>query len=163
FWLPRWLPTPGKLRFDRAVRRLDEIIYRLIRQRRQTGEPGHVRAGEPGRVSAGEPGCVSAGRGDLLSVLLHARAEDDGTRMADTQVRDEAMTLFPAGHETTALTLSGAWSLLALNPPAAERLAAEVDAVLSGRPPNADDLPRLCYTEQVVQEVMRVRPPIYTI
>src|SRR5262249_17320563 len=98
FWLPRWLPTPGKLRFDRAVRRLDEIIYRLIRQRRESGEE----------------------RGDLLSILLHARDEDDGTRMTDQQVRDEAMTLFLAGHETTALTLSWAWWLLALNPSAAE-------------------------------------------
>jgi cytochrome P450 len=141
FWLPRWLPTPGKVRFDRAVRRLDEIIYRFIRQRRASGEE----------------------RSDLLSILLHARDEDDGSRMTDQQVRDEAMTLFLAGHETTALTLSWTWYLLALNPNVAERLIVEVDEVLAGRPPAAEDLARLRYTEQVVMEAMRVRPPIYTI
>jgi cytochrome P450 len=136
-WLPRWVPTPGKVRFDRAVRRLDEIIYRFIRERRESG--------------------------DLLSILLQARDEDDGSRMTDRQVRDEAMTLFLAGHETTALTLSWTWYLLAQNPDVAERLAAEVDDVLAGRPPGADDLPRLRYAEQVVQEAMRILPPIYTI
>jgi cytochrome P450 len=141
FWLPHWVPTPGKFRFDRAVRRLDEIIYRFIHERRASGEQ----------------------RGDLLSILLHARDEDDGSRMTDRQVRDEAMTLFLAGHETTALTLSWTWYLLASNPRVAERLAAEVDEVLGSRTPTADDLPRLRYAEMVVQESMRVLPPIYTI
>ncbi len=141
FWLPRWVPTPGKLRFDRAVRRLDEIIYRFIRERRHNG---------------GE-------RGDLLSILLNARDEDDGSRMTDRQLRDEAMTLFLAGHETTALTLSWTWYLLATHPLVAERLAAEVDDVLGARAPGADDLSRLRNAEQVVQESMRVLPAIYTI
>ena len=141
FWLPSWLPTPGKIRFDRAVRRLDDIIYRFIHQRRQSREQ----------------------RTDLLSILLHARDEDDGSRMTDKQLRDEAMTLFLAGHETTALTLSWTWYLLAENPRVQEKLAAEVDAILGGKVPTADDLPRLHYAEQVIQESMRVLPAIYTI
>jgi cytochrome P450 len=142
FWLPAWIPTPGKIRFDRAVRRLDDIIYGFIRQRRASGEE----------------------KGDLLSILLHARDEDDGGQMTDKQLRDEAMTLFLAGHETTALTLSWAWYLLATNPRVQEPLTAEVDAVLGGRrTPTVDDLPRLRYTEQVVQESMRVLPPVYTV
>ena len=141
FWLPAWVPTPGKIRFDRAVRRLDNIIYGFIRQRRASG----------------------AEHGDLLSILLHARDEDDGGRMTDKQLRDEAMTLFLAGHETTALTLSWTWYLLATNPRAQEPLLAEVDAVLAGRTPTPDDLPRLRYAEQVVQESMRLLPPVYTI
>ena len=141
FWLPAWLPTPGKIRFDRAVRRLDDIIYRFIQQRRQSREE----------------------KPDLLSILLHARAEDDGSRMTDKQLRDEGMTLFLAGHETTALTLSWTWYLLAENPPVQEKLAAEVDAVLGERTPTADDLPRLRYAEQVIQESMRVLPAIYTV
>ena len=141
FWLPSWLPTPGKIRFDRAVRRLDEIIYRFIHQRRQSREQ----------------------KPDLLSILLNARDEDDGSRMTDRQLRDEAMTLFLAGHETTALTLTWTWYLLAENPRVQEKLAAEVDAVLGGRTPAADDLPRLKYAELVIQESMRVLPAIYTI
>jgi cytochrome P450 len=92
--LPLWLPTPRNLRMRRAVRRLDDILYRFIRERRAQGTD----------------------RGDLLSILLHARDEDDGTRMTDRQVRDEAMTLFLAGHETTALTLAWTWYLLAGHP-----------------------------------------------
>jgi cytochrome P450 len=141
FWLPAWLPTPGKIRFDRAVRRLDDIIYGFIRQRRQSREE----------------------KPDLLSILLHARDEDDGSRMTDRQLRDEAMTLFLAGHETTALTLSWTWYLLAENPRVQDKLTAEVDAVLGDRTPAADDLPRLRYSEQVIQESMRVLPAIYTI
>src|SRR5439155_7304389 len=82
--VPMWMPTPRNLSMRRAVRRLDAIIYGYIRRRRQSGED----------------------KGDLLSILLHARDEADGKGMTDRQVRDEAMTLFLAGHETTALALS---------------------------------------------------------
>jgi cytochrome P450 len=139
--LPIWLPTPRNLRLKRAVRRLDEILYGFIRQRRQSGTD----------------------RGDLLSLLLHARDEDDGSRMTDRQLRDEAMTLFLAGHETTALTLSWAWYLLACHPEAEERLLAEVLAVLAGRAPTVADLPRLRYAEAVVQEALRLYPPAHVI
>jgi cytochrome P450 len=137
---PLWLPLPANLRFRRAVRRLDAIIYGFIRQR---------RGGGPDRP-------------DLLSLLLHARDEDD-TRMTDRQLRDEAMTLFLAGHETTALALSWAWYLLASHPEAQARLLAEADAVLGGREPAAQDLPRLRYTEGVVLEALRLYPPAYVI
>jgi cytochrome P450 len=139
--LPYWLPIPSNLRMRRAIRRLDGIIYRFIEQRRQRQSDG----------------------ADLLSLLLQARDEDDGGRMTDRQVRDEAMTLFLAGHETTSLALSWTWYLLATHPEVEERLATEVRTVLGGRLPSFDDLPRLRYTEGVVRESMRVYPPIYTI
>ncbi len=138
---PIWLPTPGNLRLRRAIRRLDEILYGFIRQRR-----AHPAASD-----------------DLLSLLLHARDEADGTGMTDRQVRDEAMTLFLAGHETTALALSWTWYLLAQHPEVEAKLHAEVDAVLAGRVPTADDQPRLRYTEMVALESMRLYPPAYTI
>jgi cytochrome P450 len=139
--IPIWIPTLVNLRMRKAIRRLDQIIYRFIDQRRQGG----------------------ADRGDLLSLLLHARDEDDGGQMTDRQVRDEAMTLFLAGHETTTLALSWTWYLLATHPEVEERLATEVRAVLGGRLPTIDDLPRLRYAEKVVRESMRLYPPVYTI
>lgn len=139
--VPIWLPTPHNLRARRTVRRLDEIIYGFIRQRRQSGQE----------------------HGDLLSILLHARDEDDGQGMTDQQVRDEAMTLFLAGHETTALALGWTWYLLATHPEAEERLCAELREVLGSRTPTVDDLPRLRYTEAVVTESMRILPPVYAI
>jgi cytochrome P450 len=139
--LPLSIPTPGNLRVRRAARRLDEIIYGFIHQRRESGED----------------------KGDLLSMLLHARDESDRTGMTDKQLRDEAMTLFLAGHETTALTLSWTWYLLARNPEAAGKLAAEVDAVLGTRRPSVEDLARLRYTEAVVLESMRLYPPAYAL
>lgn len=134
--LPDWVPTPGNLRRERAARGLDNIIFDLIRRR---------RAGNS--------------HGDLLSILLSARDEDDGSRMSDQQVRDEALTLFLAGHDTTALTLSWAAYLLARHPEAARLLEAEADAVFVTRTPTPGDLPRLRYAEQVIQEVMRLYPP----
>jgi cytochrome P450 len=138
---PLWLPTPGNLRLRRAVRRLDAIIYGFIAQRR-----AHPTA-----------------TNDLLSLLLHARDESDGSGMTDRQLRDEAMTLFLAGHETTALVLSWSWYLLALNPDAAAKLHAEVDTALAARAPTVDDIPQLRYVEWVVLEAMRLYPPAYTI
>jgi len=135
--LPESVPTPANLRMRRAVRRLDDILYDLIKQRREGGD-----------------------QKDLLSILLHARHED-GAVMTDRQLRDEAMTLFLAGHDTTALTLSWAWYLLAQNPRVYDALQAELAAVLGGRPPTPADLPRLPYTERVVQEVMRLYPAAY--
>ncbi len=138
--LPVWVPTPENLRLRRINRRLDDIIFRFIAQRRQARQD----------------------KGDLLSMLLQARDEDDGSRMTDQQVRDEAMTLFLAGHETTALALSWTWFLLAQNPQVEERLAAEVKQALAGRLPTVTDLPRLAYAEKVILESMRVYPPVWT-
>src|SRR5258705_5939945 len=110
--LPHWGPTPADLRSAQAIRRLDQVIYGMIATRRSSGED----------------------RGDLLSILLHAQDADDGTGMTDRQVRDEAMTLFMAGHETTAVALSWTWYLLGQHPQGEARVAEEVRAALGGRP-----------------------------
>ena len=139
--VPLWLPTPANLRLHRAIRRLDEVVYRMIADRRRSPED----------------------RGDLLSILLQAQDADDGSRMTDRQVRDEVMTLFLAGHETTAVALSWTWYLLAQHPAVAARLADELRVVLDGRPPAVTDLPALRYTERVVTESLRLYPPAYGI
>jgi cytochrome P450 len=139
--IPYWVPTPRNLRSRRAVRRLDELIHRIIAERRASAED----------------------RGDLLSLLLHAQAADDGSRMTGQQVRDEVMTMFLAGHETTAVALSWTWYLLAQHPDVDARLAHELRDVLGGRVPSLADLPRLKYAEMVVTESMRLYPPAYAI
>jgi cytochrome P450 len=138
--LPRWLPTPSNVRLWRALGRVRGLVDGFIRQGRARKAPGE----------------------DLLSRLIHAQ-DEDGTHMTDRQLRDEAMTLYLAGHETTALTLSWTWYLLAQHPQVEERLAAEWSAVLGGRSPTAADLPRLSYTEHVITESMRLYPPAYLI
>ncbi|HEY3119150.1 MAG TPA: cytochrome P450 [Vicinamibacteria bacterium] len=135
------LPLPSNVRFLRAKARLDETIYRLIAERRREGTD----------------------RGDLLSMLLLARDEQgDGRGMTDLQLRDELMTLFLAGHETTANALTWTWYLLSSNPAAEARLHAEVDA-LGDRIAGFDDLPRLAYTERVFAETMRLYPPAWAV
>ena len=141
FSLPGFIPTPARRRSRRAIERLDRIVYGIIAARRASDED----------------------RGDLLSILLHAQDADDGSRMTDRQVRDEVMTLFLAGHETTAVALSWTWYLLAQHPDVEKRLASELEAVLGGRLPAVADLPRLRYTEMVVTESMRLYPPAYTL
>jgi len=137
------LPLPPQRRFQRARAKLDAVIYRIIGERRRSGED----------------------RGDLLSTLLHAVDEEgDRTGMTDEQVRDEVMTLFLAGHETTANALTWAFYLLAQNPEAESRLHEELGAVLEGgRPPTADDYAALRYTEMVVSETMRLYPPAWAV
>jgi cytochrome P450 len=138
---PAWLPTPLNLQVERAARRLDRIILGIIAERRRS----------------------SADHGDLLSMLLHAQDEESGRRMTDAQLRDEAMTLFMAGHETTANTLAWAWYLLARHPEAEARLHAELDAVLGDRAPTLADLPRLSYTGMIVTETLRVYPTVWMV
>lgn len=135
--LPAWAPTPKNLREKRAVARLDAILQTLIRTRRASAEP----------------------RKDLLSVLLAAVDADTGARMSDRQLRDEMMTLFLAGHETTATALTWTWYLLALYPEVEAKLADELQRVLAGRAPTVDDLPKLPYTEMVIRESIRLYPP----
>jgi cytochrome P450 len=136
-----WIPTPANLRARRATRQLDDVLYRIIRQRREE----------------------NVDKGDLLSLLLHARDEDDGGQMNDKQLRDEAMTLFLAGHETTALVLSWAWYLMAQHPEAEQKLHEELNTVLAGRLPTVDDWPKLKFTEWIALEAMRLYPPAYVI
>ena len=130
-----------RIRFQRARARLDAIVYRIINERRAGG----------------------IDRGDLLSTLLMAQDEDDNAGMTDQQVRDEAMTLFLAGHETTANALTWAWYLISQDPEVERRLHAELQAVLAGRLPTTEDFAKLPYTESVMAEAMRMYPPVWTI
>jgi cytochrome P450 len=141
FWRPPpWVPTPHNLRFRRAVGQLDAIVARIIRQRRATG----------------------ADHGDLLSKLIAAR-DDAQTGMTDRQLRDEVMTLFLAGHETTANALTWTWLLLAQHPEVERRLLDEIAAVIKDRLPTAADAPKLRYADAVVRESMRLFPPVFAI
>ena len=134
------LPVPPMIRFRRARARLDAIVYRMIEERRRTG----------------------ADRGDLLSMLMLARDEEgDGGRMSDEQLRDEAITILLAGHETTANALTFAWRLLARHPEAERRLQAEADAVLGDRAATVDDVPRLPWARAVFAEALRLYPPAW--
>ena len=134
------LPTLGNLRFYKARRDLNGIIYDIIENARRDGED----------------------RGDLLSMLLLAKDDEgDGKGMSDENIRDEALTIFLAGHETTALGLAYTWYLLAQHPEVEGRLHEELDSVLGGRPPTMADLPQLPYLRMVITESMRIYPPAY--
>ena len=135
------LPFPQSIKLKKARKTLDRIIYGMIDERRASGED----------------------KGDLLSMLLAARDEDDGGQMTNEQVRDEALTLFLAGHETTANALTWTWYLLSQNPEAEAKFHAEIDRVLNGRVPTIDDIPNLKYTEHVLAESMRLFPPAWAI
>jgi len=135
------LPVPKLRRARMARARLDAIIYRMIADRRSSG----------------------GDRGDLLSMLLAAQDEDDGRGMTDLQVRDEAMTIFLAGHETTANALTWTWFLLSGAPDVEARLHDEVARALEGRLPSVTDLPSLPFVERVVTESMRLYPPAWII
>jgi cytochrome P450 len=134
------LPLPSTRRFERSRDRLDALIARLIAERRAGWDGG----------------------GDLLSLLLAVR-DEDGEPMNDRQVRDEAVTILLAGHETTALALGWTWHLLAQHAEAEEKLHAEVDRVLDGRPATAADLPALTYTRMALAEALRMYPPAWAV
>lgn len=136
------LPLPQNRRFEKAKRRLDETIYRIIDERRATGED----------------------RGDLLSMLLFAQDEEGTGSMTNEQVRDEALTIFLAGHETTANALTWTWYLLSKHPEVEARLHAEIDEVLQGGTrPTFEMVARLQYTEMVLAESMRLYPPAWAL
>ncbi|KAB2881920.1 MAG: cytochrome P450, partial [Kofleriaceae bacterium] len=131
-------------RVQRAVGRLDDTVLRVIAERRAARARG------------------APDRGDVLSILLEAR-DDEGGGLTDRQLRDEIMVLMLAGHETTANLLAWTWYLLAIYPEVERKLEAELDAVLDGRPPTVDDLPRLTYTAQILDEALRLYPPAYVV
>ena len=137
------LPIPHAFRFNRAKETLDKIIYGIINERRKSG----------------------ADKGDLLSMLLMAQdEEDDGKGMSDRQVRDECLTLFLAGHETTANALTWTFYLLSQNPEKEAKLHEELSRVLAnGENPTIEDLPNLKYTESVLAESMRLFPPAWAL
>ena len=152
------LPTPYTLRFKRAHARLDRMVYQLIEQRRNANDDSD----------------------DLLSLLLQARfddadaddvatdhdapdgdATDRGQLMTDEQVRDQTITLFAAGHETTAVALTWTWYLLSTHPEIQDRFHAELDRVLGGRTPSLADLSSLTFTDRILTESLRLYPPIW--
>ena len=133
--VPLWVPTPRNIRAKLGIKRLEKVIYRIIADRRASGRD----------------------TGDLLSILLQAQ-DEDGTHMNDRQLRDETITLFLAGHETTANTLSWTWWLLAQNPAVEKKFHEELDGVLGGRAPTVDDLPKLTYLSHVLTESLRLYP-----
>jgi cytochrome P450 len=119
---------------------LDSLVYRIISERQEQASANH--------------------RGDLLALLMDAM-DEDGTQMTPQQLRDETMTLFLAGHETTAQMLAWTWYLLGENPSAEARLHEELHGVLGGRPPEVAELPRLPYLQAVMYESLRLYPPAY--
>jgi cytochrome P450 len=137
--LPQSWPTPQNRRARQAIERINTTLYRLIETRRQSGEE----------------------RGDFLSMLLHAQDEEHTTSLSNRQIRDEALGLFVAGHETTANALTWCWYLLSQHPEIYARMQAEGDSVLAGRVPTLADLPNLPYTLQVFKETLRLYPPVY--
>lgn len=135
---PDWVPVPSNLRYRGAVRRMDALILRIIRERRERGFEG---------------------RDDLLSRMLRAR--DEAGAMDERQLRDEVMTMLLAGHETTALGLTWTWFLLSKHPEIDRRLHEEVEGALGDRPPEPADMARLPYVERVFKEGLRLYPPAY--
>lgn len=136
----RLLPTADNLRYRRAARELDDVVYGLIRDRRANGQVAD----------------------DLLYALLQVKNEA-GQSMPDRQLRDEVMTLLLAGHETTAVSLSWTWYLLSHNPDVEQKLWSELRRVLNGRSPGIEDLAELPYTDRVIKEAMRLYPPVWAV
>jgi cytochrome P450 len=135
------LPTPRNLRFRRARAELDRVVLGIIEHRRRSAASGD----------------------DLLAMMMEARDADTDEGMSDRQLRDEIMTFVLAGHETTAVTVAWACLLLAQHPEVGDRLRQEVSTVLSGRPPALADLPRLELTRRVIDETLRLYPPVAVI
>jgi cytochrome P450 len=133
------LPTSGHRQFYSFAREIDDIVFRIIAERRNN----------------------AVDYGDLLSMLLQAHDEDDGSQMDDRQLRDEVMTIFLAGHETTALTLSWTWYLLTQHPDVERKFYEEIDTVLQGKVPSVEDMPRLKYIDMIAKESMRLYPPAF--
>lgn len=143
--LPEWIPTINRTRVTNAIELLNKIVFDIINQRR---ESTHKKP---------EPE-------DLLQRLLTAvDPENEDSQLSDKEIRDQLMTLFLAGHETTSHALTWTWYLLAQNPQAEEKLHQELDQVLAGRAPSYEDLSSLPYTEQVIKEAMRLYPPAYVL
>lgn len=136
------LPTRQGRKYRAAMTRLDSMVYDLIRARRRSG----------------------GDHGDVASMFMNTVDADTGERMTDEQLRDEIMTMFLAGHETTSNGLAWAWWLLTENPEPFRKMEEELDRVLpSPRAVTLEDLPSLTYTTQVIEEGMRLRPPVWLI
>ncbi|HLW78565.1 MAG TPA: cytochrome P450 [Terriglobia bacterium] len=136
--IPEWVPTPGNLRYRMAIGRLNKILERVIQYRRLNGHDSK----------------------NVLSATLRTH-DEDGSGMTERQLRDEMMTLFFTGHETTALALSWTWYLLGQHPEIADRVAEEVERVVGDRTPTFDDIPQMRLVDGVVKESLRLYPPAY--
>ena len=140
FGFPQWLPRRRPAAYRRAIAEFEALVARFLAERAD-----------------------GVDRGDLLSILLAVRDPETGQGMSAKQVRDEILTIFLAGHETTANTLSWTWYLVARHPEVESRLHEEVDRVLGGHLPSAADLADLKWTRMVIEEAMRLYPPAHTI
>lgn len=138
---PQRLPLPSSKKFEATLASLNEIIYRLIRERRAATDDAK----------------------DLVTTLIAQRDEATGGTLTDEQLRDEIIGFFIAGHETVSSAMSWTWYLLSLNPECWRRLRDEVDTVLGGRNPTVEDIPKLTYTQNVLLESMRMYPPIFVL
>jgi cytochrome P450 len=142
--VPAWFPTPANLQFRSSLAAVDRVVYRIINDHHEA-----LRHGRPDN--------------DLLTMLMQARDPDNGAALSDTQLRNETITFLLAGHETTANALTWTFYLISNHPAVEERLLAEIREVLGDRPPRIEDLQQLVYTKQVIQEAMRLYPPIWII
>lgn len=138
---PLWVPTPANRRFNKLMRQQNQTIQSMIDQRRNASES----------------------RPDLLSMLMEAKDEETGEGMTDLQLRDEVITIFSAGHETSANGLTWTLYLLSQHPDIRARMEQEVDDVLRGKKPGVEDVRRLPYVHQVIQESLRLYPPAWAI
>jgi len=141
---PAWFPSPANRRFQRSLSEVDQVVYRIISQHRRAQE-------------VGEPDT------DLLAMLMRVRNEETGDGLSDSQLRNETITFLLAGHETTANALTWIFYLISQTPAVEKELCDEIERVLSGRVPTLADIPQLGYTKGVIQEAMRLYPPIWII
>lgn len=141
---PLWFPTPANRRFARSLAEVDRVVYRIIDQHRQAQADGHPDQ-------------------DLLAMLMSARDPETGDALTDTQLRNETITFLLAGHETTANALTWIFHLISRHPEVEKHILAEITAALGSRTPTLADIPHLPYTKAVIQESMRLYPPIWII
>ncbi|WP_392535321.1 cytochrome P450 [Nostoc sp. C117] len=140
YLIPYWVPTPQNLRHKNAIKQMDKTIYSIINQRQLNN---------------------SQDLGDVLSLFIQARNQDNGYQMTDKELRDQIVTLMFAGHQNITNILSWTWVLLSQHPQVETKLLAELSEVLDGRVPTIADLPRLHYTNMIVKEVLRLYPSGY--
>lgn len=141
---PQWFPSPANRRFHKALAEVDQVVYRIIDQHRIA-------------QNAGQPDT------DLLAMLMSVRNDETGSGLSDSQLRNETITFLLAGHETTANALTWIFYLISQHPAVEEELCAEVVTVLGGRTPTIADIPQLGCTKRIIQEAMRLYPPIWII
>jgi cytochrome P450 len=138
--MPDWFPAPALRQKSRGAKNFNRLLRGIIEERRRLGEEKSPK--------------------DLLTVLMYSKDAETGETMDDEQLRGELLTLYVAGHETTAWLLSWALSFLLQNPEQAAKLSEEL-TILEGKSPTVEDLPKLPYSKMVIQETLRLRPPVW--